>query len=320
MASDIAKLDTARPDSTKKVKNAKAYDWKKAAADYSFAGSLISANKDLQDFFQEIATEIKKTGYPPTDQTFNRIANKYKWFQDNDSNKQAAALAQSNPATKADFERSVAKHASDIKAVADNVGLELTPDALHSLALDARINGWSNAEINDHLQPMLQAVAGNKDLTGNAGDYQTQLGDWAAQNGLDIPKETINRMVTQGAFGKQSIQDMQSELRKTYLAGSYPAWADKINQGVDPSVLAAPYMGSASKLLELGDSNSISISDPLIKQAMQATGADGKPVQMPLYQFEAMVRKDPRWQKTDNAYATYASVARNILSTFGFGG
>lgn len=303
---------------SKKLSGYDTYDWKKAAAEMSYAVALVSGSDDLKAFFNEIAGIIKRTGYAPTQQEFNKLSKKHQWFQDHDANQQAALLAEANDPT--NYKKSLEVKATAIREAADQIGVPLDDAAVTDLAKLARYNGWTDADLRKNLTPYLQAAVGTDDLTGQAGDYQTQLSEWIAQNGLDIPQSTINAMVTKGAFGKQSIQDMQAELRKTYLSGAYPAWADKINAGMDPSVLASPYMGAASKLLELGDNNSVSINDPLIKKAMQSVGPDGKPVQMPLYEFEQMVRKDPRWQKTDNAYATYANVARNVLSTFGFGG
>jgi hypothetical protein len=39
---------------------------------------------------------------------------------------------------------------------------------------------------------------------------------------------------------------------------------------------------------------------------------------LPLYEFEKMVRDDPRWQKTDNAYQLYTRAGTNLLQMFGF--
>ena len=39
---------------------------------------------------------------------------------------------------------------------------------------------------------------------------------------------------------------------------------------------------------------------------------------MPLYEFEQEIRKDPRWEFTENAYDVYSRVGTNLLRTFGF--
>jgi hypothetical protein len=39
---------------------------------------------------------------------------------------------------------------------------------------------------------------------------------------------------------------------------------------------------------------------------------------MTLTDLKRVIRKDPRWQYTDNAYQTYGNVATDLLSMFGF--
>ena len=73
-----------------------------------------------------------------------------------------------------------------------------------------------------------------------------------------------------------------------------------------------------ASLLEIGDADQIDFNDQLLKRGLQSVGADGKPRVMPLYEFEQQIRKDPRWDKTDNAYEVYANVGTNLLRTFGF--
>jgi hypothetical protein len=116
------------------------------------------------------------------------------------------------------------------------------------------------------------------------------------------------------ATGRQTLDDVKNDLRKTYLAGMYPAWAEKIGQGLDPSVLFEPYRDTAKRLLEV---DNLDFNDPIMRRAAQYVGPDGKPGQLPLYEFEQEIRKDPRWQYTDNAYESYANVGTDLLRMFG---
>ena len=161
----------------------------------------------------------------------------------------------------------------------------------------------------------LDATLGAGDTAGMAGDYQNQLTQWAARNGLTISSDMAAKYVANMTLGAQSFDDVKADLRRTYLAGTYPAWADKINEGYDPSDIFEPYVANLRRTLE--DDN-IGLDDPLMQRITQKVGADGKPVAVPIYEAQQMARQDPRWQKTDNAYATYANVARDLLRTFGF--
>ena len=147
------------------------------------------------------------------------------------------------------------------------------------------------------------------DLTGEAGDVETSLSQWAARNGIQIPRDTMKRLIAAGAFGEQSIEDMKAELRRKYLVGAYPGWAKEIEAGADPYDLAAPYRATIASLLELNEED-IGLDDGLLGQAMQSG--------MTLTDLKRQVRNDPRWQKTDNAYATYANMGERLLEMFGF--
>jgi len=161
----------------------------------------------------------------------------------------------------------------------------------------------------------LNATLTAGDAIGEAGTNQAALQQWAAANGLQLSADAAAAYVGRMTLGEQSFNDVKDEIRRTYLAGMYPAWADKINAGTDPSVVFDPYKNSIKNLLELSD---VGLDDPLMKQILQKTDKDGKPVAVPLYEAERMARQDPRWQQTDNAYATYANVATSLLRTFGF--
>ena len=204
-----------------------------------------------------------------------------------------------------------------IKELADGYGLPVNESALDALAKAARYEDWTPEETRAALEKQLGS-ASSTDFNGKAGQFQTELQQWAAKNGMDIPADTLQRMIASGAFGKQSVDDMKAELRKTYLAGANPAWADKIAAGADPYDIAAPYRSRAATLLERGDANSIGMDDPFIQRAMQHTDAAGKPAVLPLYEFDKMIRSTEEWKKTDNAHATYASVGDDILKMFGF--
>ena len=310
------------PAELKKFKASGSYDsWnpERTAAEYSFGAALIQQSPELTQFFKRISDIIQRTGKSPTKEQFTKLANQNAWFKQHDSNQQEALIQMSNPATRLDYERSVQLQSDTIAEYAGQLGVNLDTETLADMAKTARLNKWGPQQIKDSLRPLMEVSlnqSGN-DLTGSAGDVQTQLSQWAKDNGLDIPDKTMSRLVANGAFGKQGIDDMKAELRKTYLMGAYPAWSDRIAAGADPSDLVAPYRGAAAKLLEMDDAD-VSFSDPLIKQAMQNVGPDGKPRVVPLYEFEQMVRKDSRWQKTDNAYSTYTGVAQNLLQMFGF--
>jgi len=68
-----------------------------------------------------------------------------------------------------------------------------------------------------------------------------------------------------------------------------------------------------AKVLEI-DAGSIKLDDPTLRAAI------GPDKEMPIYEFERALRKDPRWQYTDTAREEVSDVALGVLKDFGFTG
>jgi hypothetical protein len=68
-----------------------------------------------------------------------------------------------------------------------------------------------------------------------------------------------------------------------------------------------------SSILEIAP-GSIDLNDPTLRSAI------GPDKEMSLYDFQRQLRKDPRWQYTDNARETVSSGLTQILKDFGFMG
>jgi hypothetical protein len=116
--------------------------------------------------------------------------------------------------------------------------------------------------------------------------------------------------------GNTTMDDIQSKIRQD-AASAFPSYAEQINNGVSLDSLASAYKSSMANILEI-DPDSISFSDPTLRKALQATDASGKPSTKPLWQFEAELRNDPRWEYTNNARATVDSLSLKVLRDWGF--
>jgi len=192
---------------------------------------------------------------------------------------------------------------------------DATDEELRSIAIQKRRMGLNESQVRNALAGLVDAKAGV--YAGQAGELQRNMQGWAKRNGIALSDNLIADYVRRIQRGDTTEADALADFRRTYMAGAYPAWADKIDAGYDIADIAKPYKSTMAQLLELGEYQ-IDMNDPLLQRGLQGVGPDGKPSVTPLYQFQREVRNDPRWQKTDNAYATYASAADDILSMFGF--
>lgn len=326
MANDAMKYDPADTNRDGAIDKKEAAAWRKKgsknvsaeslAADYGYAAALISSDEtgSLQNFFDWFSSYTKRTGRVPTENELNRRKRQTEWFNRYNANQQEALKDKALDPT--NYEASVKLHADDIRATAENLGIPLTDAQVNELANQSRINKWSKVQIQNNLAPYLKsAVGAGTDLMGAAGDAQAQIKDWAAQQGLDLTDQAAAKYVENVTLGKQSLNDVQAELRKLYLSGTYPAYRDMIDAGYDPSVIADPYQQRAARML---GKPSVSITDPLIQKAMQYVGPDGKPSVLPIYEFDRMVRGTDEWKKSEDGMATYNNALDSILGMFGF--
>ena len=193
-------------------------------------------------------------------------------------------------------------------------GAQLTDDQLRELAVRSRRFGMNESELANALTDFVDAESGN--FRGVAGSTQSKIKSWAMRNGLQLADNMVNDYSRNILRGDTTEADVFQDLRNTYLVGAFPAWADRIQAGMDPADIAAPYKQRMARLLEVGEDD-IDLNDALLQKAMQGVGADGKPSVTPLYAFDREIRKDDRWQYTENAMDTYAKVGTKLLGMFG---
>jgi len=213
------------------------------------------------------------------------------------------------------YEQDLSSRMETLRDQAVQYGATVTEDQLRDLAVQARRMNMNPSELNNTLSNYVAFDSGN--IQGSAGMAQRNIKAWALKNGLQLTDNMVNSYTKNIIAGNTTEEDVLQDLRNTYLVGSFPAWSDRIQAGMDPADIAAPYKQRMSRLLEV-DENEIDLNDQLLQRAMQGVGADGKPSVTPLYAFEKEVRQDPRWQQTDNAYETYTRVGTDLLKMFGF--
>lgn len=142
-----------------------------------------------------------------------------------------------------------------------------------------------------------------------------ELARVAAANGLDLNKDfgaSADAWVKQIEDGT-NIETIKSAIRQTARLGMPDRVAGLLDQGVDLETVYAPYKRIMASVLELNP-DSISLNDPTLR------GAIGQDREMTLYDFQRSLRKDPRWQYTDNAREEVSTAALQVLRDFGFQG
>lgn len=86
-----------------------------------------------------------------------------------------------------------------------------------------------------------------------------------------------------------------------------------LTKGVDLAAIYDPYKRIMAQTLEINP-ETITLDDPVLRSAI------GPDKEMSLYEYKRALRKDPRWQYTDQARSDAADVATTVLKDFGFMG
>lgn len=289
------------------------------ALELGYAAELINSDPSLQEWIRRVRKYMDENdGRTPTEYEMSELKTGIEWFDKYNADQELARMQQTDPRRAADWKRSLELSEQKVAALARSYGVQLDPEELRTIATDARLNQMTDTEIQERFAPLLQeSLLAGADLEGRAAEFEREILQWSRRNGLQLTGQNLSKYVAAGVEGRSTIEDIKNDLRRTYLVGQYPGWSDRIEQGFDPADIAQPYIERMANLLEI-DEMEIDLNDNLLQRGMQSVGADGKPRVMPLYEFEQEIRKDPRWEFTNNAYDVYSRIGEGLLRTFGF--
>ena len=205
-----------------------------------------------------------------------------------------AAAQKANPA------RSEVKTVNGKKVVTQTTGLDVATFLANEIKKNPKLSA-AKAEIGQRLE-------GKKSLT------LQQLTETANANGLDIAVfgDDINTWADRVENG-ENINIFKNLIRKTAKIGLPDKVGVLLDEGVDLNAIYSPYKNLMARVLEINP-DSIKLDDPTLRSAI------GPEKEMPIYEFERALRRDPRWQYTDTARQEVSDVALEVLRDFGFAG
>jgi hypothetical protein len=235
---------------------------------------------------------------------------------------QDAIAAAGNDATKlAEVEASTTygRGLKDLKDAIETAriaaGAELTDLEVNTLAQEAYDKGLDRERnsFNAFLDSKFKFSA--TAAKGKAGEALTDLQQVATANGLDLQKafgtqlpswfESINK--------GESIETYKKMIRNVAKIGMPQNIATMIDNGVDLDAIYSPYKNIMASVLEITP-DSITLNDPVLRSAI--TGEK----EIPIYEFQRQLRKDNRWQYTNQAKEEVSDIALKVLQDFGFQG
>lgn len=281
------------------------------AANYGFAMAFLKSDKELWKLFKQA---VSKTW---TSQMFVAKLRNTDWFKKNSASVRNAIMQETaDPAT---YKQNVQQMLATVR---DSWGKMFGPDGRDAKQLKAWAEtavrmGWSEAQLQDQLTKSVnyQKLLKRNELGGTAAQLNQQLDTMIKAYGSNASDNWKARQLQQIMSGNNTIEGAQERLRQQAMH-QYAAFADRIAGGETVQDIADPYMQTMADLLEIAP-GTVTVQDKMIQSALRRKDDQGKPAALDLYSFADMVRKDERWQYTDNAKKQVYSIGTDLLKSFG---
>ena len=174
----------------------------------------------------------------------------------------------------------------------------------------------------DRVQFLTEEVKKIKDLKTGKSEFETKrsekdtlntqsLQSIAKANGITLSPQEIEQYNLDIRNGKD-INVIKNQIRNLAGIGRPDNIKKLLAEGTDLGTIYAPYKRTMATLLEL-DPESIDINDTTLQTAIGDK-------ELPIYEFRKLLKKDPRWQYTNNAREEVSSKVLRVLQDFGFQG
>ena len=226
------------------------------------------------------------------------------------------------------YQQKVNEYKITVSALGRALGLDVAdPDIaeyLSGLAETSFLNGWDEAYIEN-------TMVSNADIVGkiSGGAYANQILDineYANLMGVSLGEQTKSNYQRRliGTVGMDGLRKAATvdEIKKELVdqqALLYPMFSDDFAVGRTLWDVTALHRKKWADLLEV-DEDTLDWNDPLWKDGKIFTMTDektGKVVARPAWEAEKLIRKDERWQYTENAARTYEQYGLGVLRRMG---
>lgn len=276
----------------------------------------VGWNRAVLTTYPELAAKFRQgvaEGW--SQQKFQAEIRNTKWYKTHaESWRNTEILRLTDPKT---YNQQIGSARDELVAQAEAMGATLTGKALTSAVNQVYRLGLKGSQVTKLLSNYV--VEHNGVLGGAAGTTQQQLKALARANGVSYNDNWYTTAARNVVGGIRAAQDYESDIR-AQAASAFPVYAEQIKAGQNVADIASPYVQRMSALLEINP-NDIDLFDNSIKQALSGRNPEtGKAETKSLWQFENDLRKDPRWQYTNNAREATSSITNGILKMWGLSG
>lgn len=256
-------------------------------------GAIFQKYKGKQgdDVMQAIATDLKSS----------------KWWQSNSERIREVVLS-SLSQDKATYNESRTNELTRIRKIALNIGATLDDKQLTDLANQTLLFGLSDADLTSAIVNSVKMDSNY--VRGQAGTYASTIAKGISDYGFKVNTNSteFKTYVADVLNGLRTTDDIIGQFRNM-AASQYPNLADRFKSGATLAEIAQPYKYAMSNVLET-NINTIDLDDPNLQSALSSG--------MNTFDFSRTLKKDPRWQYTQNAQDDLLGTFSKVLRQWGF--
>lgn len=258
----------------------------------------------------EIASVFKKYKGQQGDAVMQAISTDLKstkWYQTNSERIRTVVLS-SLSQDKATYNESKTSEVARIRKIALNIGSTLDDAQIDSLANQTLLFGLSDADLNAALVGSVKMDANY--IRGQAGTIGSSIAKGISDYGFRVNTDSVEfkTYVADILNGRRTTDDVIGGFRNM-AASQYPNLAERFKSGATLAEIAQPYKYAMSNVLET-NINTIDLDDPNLQSALSSG--------MNTFDFSRTLKKDPRWQYTQNAQEDLLGTFSGVLRRWGF--
>ena len=287
---------------------------KELAAQYGWSLATLNSVPELRRLFKSAVDG----NYTPA--KFVAELRDTKWFQKNsESQRKYLVLKTTDPKT---FKSTINQRMASISNLWKTMGgSPPSRQTLAKLADQSLRLGLNDDQINERVSRSInwnQQIAKNT-IRGTGAAQLSELRKMAGQYGVSLGNQWYGNALEAIAGNDATLEGYQNSI-KEMAKKRYSQFADELDSGLTMNDVIEPYKQSMASLLEVNP-RTIDMSDAQLKSMLSYRVADKKgrgiPAQMSLTDFEDNLRRDSRWQYTQNARDKGMSVVDNLLTRWG---
>lgn len=277
------------------------------AASYGWAHGFLNSNPELKGLFNDAVKDTWSAD------KFQAKLRDTKWWKENSATmRKAAAEKSTDPAT---WEAKLSAAKVQVMQIAAEMGAAIPQGKIGKLAEQVLKTGLDEAGLKNVLGGYITFQGNGSTLNGQAGQYEHMIKQFAYTQGVTLNKQTVKNQAQLIGRGMATEQDFKNQITNQAVS-TYPAYTTQLQAGQTMMDIASPYMQQMADDLEIPFSD-ITLSDPLIKRALNGVNQQGKPVGMDTVAFQNQIRNDPRWVRSSKTQDNMMSTGLKVLKDFG---